>query len=263
MITLNGKPIKEYGLFLLKGHTHPTPSVEHKSLKIPGKAGLWSFGSEVNERFFNLPIGVLQKSPIDTEYNFNEFLSVLFDEFGKPKPIELTFDYDPGKYYTVEVDDVIDPQRIFEYTEFILPFIAHDPYKYSRVLSDEVTWGSEEITFEWDYLLGHEGTSGGVTVNGPTTFNIAVEGLAVQPVFEIEGTANNLKVECGKYSFVLPNFTNAKWEVDFMKYITYKNGLENMIDMDEFFLLPGINEIKITGSNINIEMRIKFRDKFN
>ena len=87
--------------------------------------------------------------------------------------------------------------------------------------------------------------------------------MAVQPNLIIEGTANNLKVECGDYSFALPNFINGKWEIDFKRYVVFRNGQETMIEIRDFYLMPGSNEIKVTGNNINIDLRIKFRDKYN
>src|SRR5699024_8903274 len=158
---------------------------------------------------------------------------------------------EPDKYHTVKIDGVIAPMlRAHILSNKTLPFIAHDPYKYSRLFGDDIVWGSEVVTFQWHYLLGHEGdgASGGFKVASPTTVNVNVEVLAVQPVFEIDGTANNLKIGSGNYSFTLPNFNNTKWVIDFEKYTITKNGQDQLIDgINEFYLMPGSNAVKITG----------------
>lgn len=262
MIILDGKPIEEYGLYPLKGHTHPLPNHTSKTMKIPGRPGLWYFGSELGVRSLNQPVGILRGNPADTQRKLNDFIRSLFDDFGKPREIELIYDYEPDKHYTVKFDGSIDPQRIHEYTEFNLPLTAFDPYKYSNAYGDEVTWGNETITFEYNYLLGREGLNGSVQVTSQRTLDVTLDGLAVQPIFEISGTANGLTISANGYSFVLPNFANTDWVIDFEDYTVHKNGAETMLDIKEFYLLPGDNAVNITGSNINLDMRIKFRDKY-
>ena len=265
MITLDSKRLEEFGYRALLEHYHEAvPKIRRKTMTIPGMTGRWDFGSELDSKPFEIPIRTLSDSSLSLQRLQNELVAFLMDEFGNPRPLKMIFDYEPDKFYTVKVDDAIAPtlrSHILRYNT--LPFIAHDPYKYANVTSDEVVWGSEIITFEWNYLLGHEGSAGSVSLNGPQTIDISVDGLAVQPNFEIEGTANSLKVECGDCSFSLPNFSNEKWEIDFKRYAVFRNGQETMIEIRDFYLMPGSNEIKVTGNNINIDLRIKFRDKYN
>ena len=63
-------------------------------------------------------------------------------------------------------------------------------------------------------------------------------------------------------SFSLPNFNNEKWIIDSEKYLVWRNGQETMIEIREFYLMPGDNEISITGTNFDIDLAIKFRDKY-
>jgi len=264
LIILDCKNISEFGFEVEPGYEDPiTPNMDRKTIAIPGRSGLWDFGTEIREKPFAFPLKIHDRFHDEMQSAYNRLVAFLFDEFGKPRLIKMVREYEPDKFYMVKVVTQMIPERLAEDGNLILPLVADVPYKYSRFLSEEVIWGSEEITFEFNYFLGHEGTGGKVKVNGPQTINLSVEGLAVQPVFEIEGTANNLKIECGKYDFTVPNFSGESWMIDFQKYVVFRNGQETMIEIRDFILLPGVNEIKITGSNIDIDLRIKYRDKFN
>ncbi len=265
MIVLDGKRISEFGFDADPMHEDPiTPIFEHKLMHIPGRPGAWDFGSEIKERPFSFNLRIHERFHDNMQQAFNELVAFLFDEFGKPREVKVVREYEPDKFITAKVMEAMIPERLTDEGELLLPFVAVDPYKYSNVFADEVYWGSQIVTFEYHYLLGREGINGSVKITSPQTINVKVDGIAVQPVFEIDGTANNLKIESGKYSFTLPNFNNAKWVIDFERYTVTRNGQHQFIDdINEFYLMPGSNEVKITGSNINMNVKIKFRDKFN
>lgn len=255
--------LKDFGLIPLQDHVHPmTPEIQEKTMSIPGMAGVWDFGSELRRKMFDIPVGIVEYDRLIMQQKLNAFVVFLFDSYGKPREVKLSFEYEPDKFYKVKVNSMITPERMIQASRFNLPFVAYDPFKYSNVHADEITWGSETITFEYHYLLGREGFGESVEITGPQTLSIPVDGLAIQPIFDIDGTANNLTISANGYSFTLPNFTNTKWNIDFEKYIVLKDGQETMIDIREFYLMPGNNDVKITGNNINIDMRIKFRDKY-
>ena len=265
MITLDDDyRLEDFGFRAYLDHEHQaTPDIIRKTLEIPGRAGAWNFGSEIGQRPFNIPLRVADHDQINLQQKQNKFVAFLFDAYGKPRPFKISFDYEPDKHYMVELSSYISPSNaIYHLKTFGLYLTASDPYKYSNVYADEVTWGSEIITFEYNYLLGHESTGGSVNITGPQTLNISVEGLAVQPIIEIDGTANSLTLSANGHSFSLPNFSNTKWTIDFEKYLVFRNGQETMIEIRDFYLIPGDNEISITGSSINIDLAVKFRDKF-
>lgn len=264
MILLNDKPLEEYGLYLLKGHSHPSPSITNKTIKIPGRAGQYHFGNEVGARPFNHPVAILQDNPTLTQNRIRKFTELLFDEYGQTKEIKLQYSYEADKHYTVVFDGSIDPNRIHEYAEFRLPFIANDPYAYSEIFADEIQWGSKTLTFESNYLLGHEGTDGLVEVTSPTTLNVFVDGYAVKPIIEINGSSDSLTVSNNGQSFSMESFTNASWIIDCDKYTVLKNGEGSFgeVKLRDFWLNKGANNVEINGTNINISIRIKFRDRY-
>lgn len=263
MIILDDKHISEFGFEVEPSHEDPiTPVFEHKTLAIPGRPGLWHFGTEMRQRQFNFPLILHERFHDSMQSAFNKLVAFLFDEYGQPRTIKMVREYEPDKFYTVKVVQQMLPERLTEEGNLILPLVADDPYKYSNIFADEVVWGSEIITFEYHYLLGHESTGGSVKITGPQSLNITVDGLAVQPIFEIRGTSVNLSISANGYSFELPAFVNISWIIDFEKYLVLREGQERMIEIRDFYLMPGNNEVKITGDLIDIDMRIKFRDKY-
>lgn len=261
---MDDKRLEDFGIRGYQDHDHQaTPNYSHKTMSIPGMSGQWDFGTEIRSRPFRLFFKTTADNRSDLQRLLNEFVAFLHDEFGKPRILKVTFDYEPDKHYFMKVNEPITPERLMRANKYPVSFTAHDPYKYSNELSEDVVWGSETITFEYNYLLGHKGLGGSVKITNPQKIDIDVEGLAIQPVFVINGSANNLKISANGYSFGVPNFTDTDWEIDFEKYLVYKNGKETMLEIRKFFLLPGRNKIKIEGNNIDIDLRIKFRDKFN
>lgn len=256
--------LEDFGFRAYMEHEHEAvPSIKRKTIPIPGRPGSWNFGSEIGERHFNIPLKVTDHDRIELQRKQNAFVAFLFDEFGKPRPVKMTFDYEPDKHYTVEISSSVSPNNAIHFFRTMgLPLVASDPHKYSNVTSDEILWGSEIVTFEYQYLLGHEGEGGAVKINESQTLNIDVEGVALQPIFEIEGSANYITISSGDYSFTLFRFIDTSWTIDFEKYLVCKNGKETMEDINEFYLLPGNNRVRVNGSNLDIDLRVKFRDKF-
>lgn len=266
MITLDGRRLEDFGYRAYLEHEHPaTPNIYPKTMNIPGRPGTWNFGAEIGIRQINIPVRIQESDKVTMQQKQNDFIAFLFDGYGKPRQIKLTFDYEPDKYYMVELEGHITPSMVSHFRYIGIPFVAHDPYKYSNINANEVVWGSTEITFEAHYLLGHTNDFGGgkVKVTGNKKLNLSVSGLAVQPIFEIEGTANNLTINANGHSFTLPDFSNTKWVVDFNRFVVFRNNTETFLrDISVFYLMPGSNEINVTGTNINIDMQVKFKDRY-
>ena len=227
--------------------------------------GAHNFGSFIEPRQLTASIGIPNQATIsDVQVIVRKIASMLLDQYGKPKEVTLKYDYEPDKHYKAKFSGSININRILDSGIFPIPFTAYDPYAYSNVFSDEITWGSEVITFESNYLLGHEGTAGMVDITSPQTINVTVAGYALKPIFEISGSADSLIVTNDGQSFSLPSFSNTDWVIDCERYTVTKNGVNAFGEtgLREFWLHEGNNAVQISGSNINISIRIKFRDKW-
>lgn len=258
------KRLEDFGMVALMGHGHQVmPSFENRNKAIAGKFGLWHFGYEVNGKTHKIPIGIIEYDKVELQRKLNELASFLFDQSGGPKLIKLIYDYEPDKFYTARIDSNIVPSRKKSgITEIELSFISEDPYKYSNVFSDEVSWGSEVITFESMYLLGHDNPSANMTITAPKSVSVTVLGQAVKPIIEITGSATNLVIAANGKSISVGTFSDDIWTIECDKYISYQNGIEKMIDMGDFILTTGNNVISFAGSGINITVRVRFRDKW-
>jgi|SRR5690625_391525 len=249
-------------IVLLSSKELAAPSVRNMSVAVPGRHGSYDFGGWLEPRDFTLNLVFPRQSYADLKCQIRLFSTRFFDEYGRPKTVKLRFGDEIDKYFNARIVSEIPVERAADRGFLSIVITAYDPYAYSNVMYDEILWGSEIVTFEYQYLLGHEGEGGTVKIHESQTLNIDVEGVALQPIFEIEGSANYITISSGDYSFTLFRFIDTSWIIDFEKYLVYKNGKETMEDIDEFYLLPGNNRIRINGSNLDIDMRIKFRDKF-
>jgi predicted phage tail component-like protein len=256
---------EDFGFKALIEHDHPLMAdIENKQLKIPGKDGIYDFGTEIGVKSFLIKLDVIESDPVELQYKLNKFMAFLFDTYGKPRPIKAVFDYDPDKYYILRVNKSITPNRMIGVGQIELPFTAYDPYAYSRVYADEITWGCNVITFMSSYPLGHTGSDGLKTITALTTLNILVDGLVIKPVIEITGSATSLALSVNGYNITLPIFTASTWLIDCDKYTVLKNGANafGLVSLREFILLHGSNQVQVSGTGINVTMRIKVRDKY-
>ena len=57
-------------------------------------------------------------------------------------------------------------------------------------------------------------------------------------------------------------FSNQTIVIDTEMFISYINGKEQLIDMDDFYLLKGYR-VLITGTNMNFTIKFDYRDKYS
>lgn len=257
---------KDFGLIPLLGHEHPiVPDITNKTLKIPGKAGEYYFGTEIGTKPFSIPLGIMERDRIELQQKLNSLVAFLFDQYGNPRTIKMSFNYEPDKYYMVRVNGSVSVERMMIAAEFEIPFIAYDPYKYSVAYTDEITWGSTVITFQSHYTFGHDGTIGTVHLTTDSEdLKYFVDGLAVKPIIEITGSATGLVLFTGEYTIEFQDFTDVDWIIDCEKYTVLKNGQNafNEVNLREFILIPGMNRIGSYGDTIDLDIRMKVRDKY-
>ncbi|GAB2561165.1 distal tail protein Dit [Gracilibacillus alcaliphilus] len=254
-----------FGLVLEEGHSHPTTGkIVNKTTSIPGMPGRWNFGSEIQEKPFNLPFGTQGRDRNKLQQQLNDFVSFLFNEHGRPRLFKLVYDYEPDKYYMVQVSDQFDPERVRPFARFNLPLVANDPHKYLIVDSDEITWGSTEVVFNSTSIpFGHLGI-GIQQITQPQTITFQGLGLAVIPKITISGNARGLILRANDKSMSFPNFNNETWIIDGTDFTVKRNGVDVFLDNIDFLeFFKGENELQISGNNLNFSLSVKFKDKFN
>lgn len=264
-VWIDDELLQDAGIDVLLSSEEPAlPALRNLSVTVPGRHGAYDFGAYFEPREFTLNILLKRQDYADLKRDIRKLNRMFIDDYGRPKTVKLRFGDEVDKYYNVRLTQAIPVERAAERGFLTLGLTAFDPYAYSMVTADEVVWGSEVVTFEWNYLLGMGGTGGGFTVKSPQTIPIYVDGDSLRPVIEINGTANGLTIRANGKSFKLPNFSATKWIIDGENYVVKRNGVEdlNALTGDFIELLHGDNNVRITGTAMNFEITIKYRDKY-
>lgn len=259
--TIEKKRWEDFSLRVLAEHENPAQAdFSHKSMHIAGLSGLLDFGSEVEGKSFTIELNRLVREELDLTQTINALNRFFFDEFKQPRFIKITFDYDPNKYIWAKISESFTPNRATLLKKLAIPFIQFDDNKYSIVEADEIVWGSTEIDFQADYLLGNTGPGAtNMQITSNKTINPFMEGLALMPFIVLEGSGTNVKITCSNRVLNVGNFTNKKIEIDTENYIAYSNGVETDFDLNEFYFVPG-QTVNVTGANMNFRFTVHYRD---
>lgn len=247
----------ELGIDLLSYTVH-SPEVREYEDEAAGRPGSIDYGSEWGPRQIDLKIDIV---PDGDPFKIRQ--SKLLNWLNPMKPAAmLIFDDVPGRFYLAKFNGRLGMRQFNHYGQFEFSMKCYDPFAYSVARNDEVTWGSEIITFNHDYTMGHEG--GDVkTVTANTSYNVVVSGTEpVQPIITISGTGTNVKVSANGKEFTISNLDGASWIIDCQKYLVKKNGSLSSIEGEFLQLEPDDNEIIVTGSGLNFTMQTTFRDQF-
>ncbi|WP_341356640.1 hypothetical protein [Rossellomorea sp. y25] len=263
MITMDDKyRFEDFGFFCEPGNEDPaTPDFEEKTLFIPGKVGEWDFGTEVKGRQFSFPLKIMNRYYTNMQRQLNDFVAFLLDPYGKPRLIKIESDYDPGKYCMAKINGPVVPQRVEEEWVINLNFKANDPLKYSDTESHEVHWDSTTVTFDDVYSINTVFVDD-VLITSPQTVETTITGYAMSPTILVSGSGENVTLSANGKSLILGTFSNSVFEIRGNDFTILKDGKEEFIVGDFFDLLPGLNQIAISGSNLNFNLSIRVRDQY-
>ncbi|MBO0961439.1 phage tail family protein [Neobacillus sp. MM2021_6] len=252
MILLDGFPISKWGLQIQQEHDHPAvPDLRRKTMTIPGMDGEWDFGSESGPKPFNFPLGFIEYDMYEKQRRLNEFVAFLFDHYGKPREMKLSFDYEPDKYYRVKIANGFTPRRIHGFAFFDLPLIASKPRKNFIVPSDEIIMDSDIPVMSdllWDTGFSNR------KIFSPQSFEIINNGTIVIPFsFRMEGSGDNIAFSTNGKTMTFSSFTNKTYEIT-ENYTVKVNGVTNLTSTNGVFLelFPGVNTITVEGSNLDL-----------
>lgn len=258
---------RDFGVVVLLNSEEPAlPSMRNMGVTVPGRHGAYDFGAYFEPREFTLNIVFPRQDYANLKHNIRKFTKLFTDAYGRPKTVKLRFGDEVDKYYNVRLTGAIPVERAAERGYLTLGLTAFDPYAYSVLASsDTITWGSEVVTFEWFYLIGmDEKGLGGVRVTSPQTIKVELMGEALRPVIDINGSATSLTISANGKSFSLPSFTSTRWIIDGDNFTVTRNGAHDLAALTGDFidLLNGNNNVVISGTGLNFDLTIKYRDKY-
>lgn len=233
----------------------------HKSEHIPGRQGDWYFGSESRTKEYVFGANALVSDLTTLDGKIEALNNVLFDAFGKPQLLEIYLDYTHKMFYAYFSEPVsVTTETLL--AELQLKFISFDGKKYSKDKASDITWGSTTINFKSNYKLGNTGSgANGITITNNTTLDTFVDGKAVKPSIKLVGTGTNVKIACSGRVINVGTFTSKTIIIDTEQFIAYFNGVETLIDMDDFYIVPN-SKVSVTGTNMNFTLTIDYQNVY-
>ncbi|MGX7232449.1 hypothetical protein ACWODG_06800 [Enterococcus italicus] len=232
-----------------------------RSDHIPGKTGDWYFGSEVGTKEYEFTLSLLEDDLTTLDQKIAELNDVLFDAYGKPQLLEITLDYTRKMFYAY-FSEPIAPTTETILSKMKLTFVSFDGKKYSADKASEFLWGSEKINFKANYKLGDTGTgANALTITSNQSLDTFVDGKAVKPSIKIVGTGTNVKLTCAGRSIAVGTFTSKTIAIDTEMFIAYFDGVETLIDMDDFYIVPNA-KVSVTGTGMNFVLTIDYQNVY-
>ncbi len=261
---LDNYTFEDFGLIEEFGHVHPsTPEFIEQTLSIPGRPGLLSLGTQIGAKQFSLPVKVFVRDRYERQRIKNKFVAFLFDEYRQPREFKLSFDYEQDKYYLVKVSSQIIPEMLFQMDQFELTLVANDPTKYFLFDADKIRMGSHIP------VLSHiRPARYSFSVTSNQTIKLINDGtLAMRPRISISGAATSVTVKnnrTGK-SFTMSNISSNKPViVEGATYLVTEGGTDTFSKIvgDFIDLLPGENNLAVSGENMNLTISFKYKSQF-
>ncbi|WP_182103787.1 distal tail protein Dit [Niallia taxi] len=261
---LDDYTFEDFGLIEEFGHVHPsTPDFTEQTLSIPGRPGLLSLGTQIGAKQFSLPIKVFVRDRYERQRMKNKFVAFLFDEYRQPREFKLSFDYEQDKYYFAKIASQITPEMLFQMDQFELTLIANDPTKYFLLDADEITVGSHIPILSRVRPARHS-----FVIKSNQTINVVHDGtLAIKPRITISGSASNvtLKNTRNNKSFKITDVISTKPIIIYGEnYMVTEGGNDTFSKLvgDFLELLPGDNNITVSGEGLDLIISFKYRAQF-
>jgi predicted phage tail component-like protein len=275
-IKLDDRPLSDFGIALMSPATHPmAPQTEDITLQVPGRDGLYYFGSKFGERRFSFPCGMVwELNEVDLQRRLREFTAFLLDTKGKPREMRLTFDYEPEKYYLVKYSGQLSPERFYSLGTFALPLTAFDPYAYAEA----TVYSNNPSKVAWNA----NGMAVTLTNHSPieVPIQIKIRGAVLNPKITNLNTYKSMQVNeqftttLGDLIIDSHNFTVQRLKKVEEKYfltgsfpakmseVTTKNNLLSKYVGDFILLTPGENTLYFEGTNINTNIYFEWKHRF-
>lgn len=267
MIQINGKPISQFGMIVEQGHEHPTPNFTPKTVKVPGVAGEYHFGNEISSRPHVIPLSVLEPSRSESQIKVRSFLEECLDSQGKPKPIDMVYDYEPDKHYTVYLEGQVSPSWLKQYGNMSFNLVAYDPWAYSDLNVYDEYPGQYDSGLQYDSSLMYENVESFEWVY-PTHYTGSYNHsyYSTPLIMEIKGTVTNPSLTEMKSGQVmkLPSLSNQKLVVNASTYTATVDGVNAFSDVTNIDLLfkSGDIKLKFEGGSPNATVTFKWKHKF-
>lgn len=261
-------------------------STEIKSYQLGIRDGKRQVYARIPDREITIKYALIAETDADFRDLFNRLNIALFSE----KDVEIWFNDEPEMLWSGSKSQV---SSVPEGTNKIMgtfTIMLNDPYKYTRSDATSVTWGSQAITFQSNYLMGNTG-SGAVNMpivieggaywgstmitfqnrsylmgddgkeSKPIEIYPTVEGLKVKPEIFLKGTGRGVWIKTRNDTIDLGDFDNAEILIDTQKFYITKNGQPMIRPMNDFYIYPN-EPLYIQAKDSDFALTIRYPNRF-
>lgn len=256
-VTFNGKNSKDLGLIMKSDNRQLLPSTKDRYVDIPTMNGTHLFSDGLQDRFIDIQFGVIEDSLHDIRRKARDIARWLFTR----KRVQLIFDDEPDKFYMAKVANQLDlEEQITKTGRFTVTFRC---LPLAQLIEDATNYTLDsEIQLDNDVMLGDEYS---FSITQPTTVELNNFGSdEVKPIIRVIGSFSTLSITVDGVTFQYNQAFSGELEINNEKYIV-KSGTTNKIRATngEFITLQeGINQIEISGSNLNCEVVFVFKPQY-
>lgn len=269
MITLDGKHINEFGLYVRPGEDIAIlPTTRDSILTVPGKHGAYDFGAYMEALEIVLPLGFDKtENRAKLQNKIRHFAAFLTDKYGRPRTFELRVNSEPEKWYNVRYTGSLKVERLLTLGFFDLPVTAFDPYAYADNRAYE-----EPYTFDESVNYDDEGV---IFVN-PSGFNWTslrhmssiynYSPYVTQLSLRIYGNVKDGKITnltTGE-SMELPELNGDVLDINGLTYMVTKNGDNALNDVNGKFITleSGKNDLIFEGETVDATVEFTWLHRF-
>ncbi|PAB61315.1 distal tail protein Dit [Anaeromicrobium sediminis] len=248
----------DFSIYMKKKKAPETPSIEIKSITIPGANRSIKQEKIYGPRNIIIECTIAKDHRAETKRKIMDLMKKL------SKEVVLRFDDKPDIIYYADLNNQLDLDEIMSMGVFTLGFICFDGFRYSIDKAGPLTLDSEMTIENHIYLDQYNDVEfNNITTHKTIMVNNAGTYIAV-PIIEIEGTCDVINIKANNITTSYgPINENEKIYIDCKEMTVTKefnsditNALANW-QGDFLYFEPGLNEVKITGESLNIS-RLKF-----
>lgn len=133
LVWINGVLLQSLGIDVRISSNEPiVPNLRNQIIPIPNLSGAYDMGAELEPRVFTYNcVFPRENTYADLRCKARDFVTMFFDEYGRPKDVELRTGDAPEMWYTVRITSGISPELIAKRGIVTIELTAFDPYLYA------------------------------------------------------------------------------------------------------------------------------------
>ena len=261
-------------------------STEVQSYQLGIRDGKRQIYSRIPDRELTIKYQIIAESNEAFRDKFNKLNVALFSE----NDVTIWFNDEPEMLWSGSKSESEAVPEGINSVVSTFTIVLNDPYKYTKSDATSVVWGSKDITFQANYLMGNNGSgasnlrikfeSGAFwgsslitfqhqgylmgdkgTTTQPYEIYPTVEGLKVKPTITIIGTARGVKIRTRNDTVDLGDFDYSTIVIDTKNFYITKNSRAMIRPMNDFYIYPN-EPLYVEAREGTIQLTIEYPNRF-